>query len=52
MELYIQWIVVGVIVVSAVVWAIRRSRSKDDCSCGCGGCRLKDNCSSRKEPKK
>ncbi len=51
MEIYLQWTVVGVIVLAAVIWTIRRSRRKDDCSCGCGGCLLKDSCKSRKEPK-
>ena len=51
MEIYLQWTVVGVIVLAAVIWTIRRSRRKDDCSCGCGGCLLKDNCKSRKNGK-
>ncbi|MDE6097983.1 MAG: FeoB-associated Cys-rich membrane protein [Muribaculaceae bacterium] len=49
MELYLQWTVVGAIVLAAVIWAIRRSRKHNDCGCGCSGCRLKDNCKSRKD---
>lgn len=44
-DVWIQWIVVGIVILAAVVWIIRRSRrGKDGCDCGCGGCRLKDNC--------
>lgn len=55
MELYLQWAVVGAIVLAALIHIIVRVRNRrrgigNDCGCGsCAGCGLKDHCNNKKE---
>lgn len=41
---------VGLILLMAVIWIIRRStRKNSDCGCGCAGCPIKEKCDSKKK---
>lgn len=49
-QLIIQYIVVGIIILSAIAWTIikRRNRKKDHPG-GCAGCSLAESCNKKKK---
>ncbi len=48
---WIQWIIVGAIIIAAILWIIRRARhsgsccdSHDNCDSECGNCPVAEHC--------
>ena len=54
---WIQWIIVGAIIIAAILWIIRRARhsgsccdSHDNCDSECGNCPVAEHCRKAKRP--
>ncbi|MDE6086659.1 MAG: FeoB-associated Cys-rich membrane protein [Muribaculaceae bacterium] len=43
----IQWIIVGIIVVLAIIYIYRRVKSNNNCDSGCDNCPLSEKCTKK-----